>query len=283
MRPNPELGVMKMRVLTVLIVLVAGLFSSVVNSANIEPGYRESLLGIHVGTPPAYIYVVDEQGRRSGADLTRETFPAGGDAHAVQDIPHSVAMAPFISGGPREGTGEVTPWEIRIFDGGAQTYILHVVGIAAGISKPDLILFAPPWRSGGERDIRRYMAFLVRPGLEREVRVTVDISRDVLETVRVSSTGILEASVAIASQLGLVSSPGICQSLNAKISAAGAALNRGNRVAERGALRAFLNELKAQGGKHVQEPALTILREEAEALLNTPPPTPKPKKPKAGK
>jgi hypothetical protein len=32
---------------------------------------------------------------------------------------------------------------------------------------------------------------------------------------------------------------------------------------------AFLSELKAQGGRHVKEPALTILREEAEALLKT--------------
>jgi len=48
-----------------------------------------------------------------------------------------------------------------------------------------------------------------------------------------------------------------------------------------GQLGAFLEELKAQGDKHVQEPAVTILREEAEALLNPSPPMPKSKKPKA--
>ena len=75
----------------------------------------------------------------------------------------------------------------------------------------------------------------------------------------------------------------MCRSLEAKAQAAEASLKRGDRRAARSQLRAYLNELEAQAGKHVQEPALTILREEAEALLNPPSPMPKPKKPKSGK
>ncbi len=76
-----------------------------------------------------------------------------------------------------------------------------------------------------------------------------------------------------------ITSEGICRSLQAKAQAVAAAEKRGNKQAVRGALRAFLSELRAQGGKHVLEPAFTILREEAEALLN-PPPAPR-GKPKA--
>jgi hypothetical protein len=194
-------------------------------------------------------------------------------------------MAPFISsdgGGPQDGRA-IVPWEIRVFDSGVQTYVLHVVGVVPGVSRPRIGLHAPPWGSGGERHLRRDLALLVGPGVEREVQLSVDILQGRLDAVPLSSTASLGASVRIACQLGLVSPPGICQSLEAKISVAGAALNRGNRAEWQGSLHAFLNELKAQGGKHVQEPALTILREEAEALLNTPPPMPKPKKPKAGK
>ena len=58
-------------------------------------------------------------------------------------------------------------------------------------------------------------------------------------------------------------------------------IERSNSVAASGSLKALLNELKASSAKHINEPALTILREEVEALLNLLPPKakikPKPK------
>ena len=86
-----------------------------------------------------------------------------------------------------------------------------------------------------------------------------------------------------ACQLGLIAPDGVCRSLEAKAGAAADSLGKGNSHSAHGQLGAFLKELAAQGGKHVQEPALTILREEAEALLNPPPPMPKPKQAKTGK
>ncbi len=60
---------------------------------------------------------------------------------------------------------------------------------------------------------------------------------------------------------------GICRSFQAKARAIEADIKRKQYDAAKGSLNSFINELKAQGDKHVIEPAMTILREEADAIL----------------
>ena len=73
----------------------------------------------------------------------------------------------------------------------------------------------------------------------------------------------LEAARSGACDLTWISSPGICNSLAQKLTAASAALARGDTVAAKDQLGAFRNELDAQRGKHVSENAYWLLRPNA--------------------
>jgi hypothetical protein len=135
--------------------------------------------------------------------------------------------------------------------------------------------------TGYSQTVEAKTPVLVEPGVERRMRMVVDPQAQTIRAVRVTSATEMEADIGLACRLGLIEPDGICQSLSAKARAISDARARGQTQAARGATKAFLNELKAQVGKHIQEPALTILREEAEALLNPPPPMPQPRKSKA--
>jgi hypothetical protein len=67
---------------------------------------------------------------------------------------------------------------------------------------------------------------------------------------------------------GWISKMGSCNSLLAKLSAAKAANGRGQSQAMRGALKAFLNELKAQKSKSVNQAAYDLLSADAQYLLH---------------
>jgi hypothetical protein len=66
---------------------------------------------------------------------------------------------------------------------------------------------------------------------------------------------------------GEVSPGGVCRSLEAKLRAAQAALERGQPRTAANQLRAFIAELQAQRGKHVAEAAYLRLRAGAEAVI----------------
>ncbi len=64
----------------------------------------------------------------------------------------------------------------------------------------------------------------------------------------------------------LITNPGICASLRAKLDAVGEAVARGNAQGARGPLGAFVNELEAQRGKVVSPLAFTLLSFYAQRL-----------------
>jgi hypothetical protein len=66
--------------------------------------------------------------------------------------------------------------------------------------------------------------------------------------------------------LALITNPGICTSLRAKLDAAAEAIARGNVNGARGPLGAFLNELEVQRGKAVSRLAFTLLSFYAQRL-----------------
>jgi hypothetical protein len=72
-----------------------------------------------------------------------------------------------------------------------------------------------------------------------------------------------------ACSMGWISKKGTCQSLLAKLRVAKASLGRGQTQAARGQLNAFLNELRAQKGKSVNQSAYDLLKTDANYLLNT--------------
>ena len=264
-----------------------------------SPAYgaiKEHGLIIGTGVPPATILVIDEQGRRAGVDpmITLdevgrppvEVLPGEPPRHrklgVLMEIPRTDTDVQNIgSDEPPYEPQRTTGWYSTISDGGTQTYTVILRGLQAGASK----IYVRPLRRGGRSAMLpvTYVSVLVDAGKTRELRVAFDPPGNYALTIEraVSSTELAE-DVQIAWRLGQISPEGVCRSLEAKADAVREALKRGRGTSARAAIKAFLEELKAQGGKHVHEPALTILREEAEALLNPPPPMPKPKKPKSG-
>lgn len=71
----------------------------------------------------------------------------------------------------------------------------------------------------------------------------------------------------VCDDLGWITNRGICRSLQAKLDAASRAVTRGRAGAARGSLNAFLNELDAQRGKHVDVRAHALLSVGAAFLL----------------
>jgi hypothetical protein len=257
---------------------------------------RDHGLTVNTGVPPATILVTDEQGRRAGVDPAImldevglppfEVLPGAPPIHrslgVLEEIPNTeVDVQNIASNEPPFEPQRSTGWTVSICDGGAQAYTVTLGGLKPGVSEVRI----RPRRTGGRRMMLpvAYTSVLVDTGVTRQLRVTFDPFRDfALVIERVNTAAGLEEDVRIARHLDLVAPEGVGRSLEAKAAAVAAAQARGNMKAVRGQLGAFLEELKAQGGKHVQEPALTILREEAEALLNPPPPMAKVKRLKTG-
>jgi hypothetical protein len=85
--------------------------------------------------------------------------------------------------------------------------------------------------------------------------------------------GLIQGDLAEAcGALAWITNQGICNSLDAKLSAAAQSLGGGQVGAARGSLRAFLQELEAQHGdevgKHVDDNAYALLRVNVEYLLS---------------
>jgi hypothetical protein len=100
-----------------------------------------------------------------------------------------------------------------------------------------------------------------------KIAVQFDPSAGVIHINRIAEPGGLLKDIDTACNLNLITSDGVCRSLKAKAEGAAEALKKGHKKAAREKLEAFLKELKAQAGKHAQESAATILKEEAQALL----------------
>lgn len=244
-------------------------------------GPKEHTLGIATHVPPALIYVIDPEGKRAGMDPNSPVDPTGGGQVLNERTNTGVDPQNIASDEPEtEGEGQATTmWDIGLFDTPAGVYVVVLKGLRLGETEVHVRGARRGYVPPAIKPI-----VLVEPGVERRLVVEFDPDNNLSVNVhRVVDRADLPRDVKIACQLGQISPDGVCQSLKAKAEAAAKALKRGRTKAARGAINAFLNELKAQGGKHVQEPALTILREEAEALLNPPPPMPKPKPKKGAK
>lgn len=228
---------------------------------------------INIGwsVPPAYVVIRDSQGRRNGVDITKALNEVGIGA-TLWEIPNSQVMWDNIGNDDESATdwGEPQPtsnWSSDLASRVPVTYMLEITGLKDGVER----LYLNHTDPAKPLPDATMLELLTYSGSGQRVEVAHDPHQDNLAIRRIVTSASLPGEIGAACRLGLIAPDGVCRSLTAKAEAAAAALRRGRKTAAAGALRAFLNELKAQGGKHVQEPALTILREEAEALLTPAP------------
>lgn len=77
----------------------------------------------------------------------------------------------------------------------------------------------------------------------------------------------LEACVEHAAQQGFIDNQGVTNSLLAELDTAQAALNRGQTSVAINALQAFIKEVQAQAGKHIQQEHAGQLVEHAQMVI----------------
>lgn len=231
-------------------------------------GYQLHRLGLEISTPPAALIVEDAQHRRSGIDMSKGVPKNGFIENYLEEIPNSGVEAQNIANdepvGPR--MEPTTGWFVDIMDGGDQVYTANLIGLQTGVASLGLDAGKP--HQGMIRTF--YTDVLIRKGLTRQVRVVFSPTRGfTLTAERIVMPDQLGESLQIACDLKLITPSGTCRSLQAKARAAADAIKRGNKEAARGSLNALLAEIQAQSGKHLKDPAASILREEAAALLKT--------------
>jgi hypothetical protein len=249
-------------------------------SITVDEKYR---ITFGIIAPPAVLVVTDSMGRRSGVnydvpmtevgllDISSTGYKTG----VMNEIPDSYTDYYNIAdqdpdspdvGQPMPGT----LWSVIIrkipSDAIARKYVVEYHGIESGIGVATVAL------NGGDTlpaIPRTGISMLFKKGVVKKIEYvfTPGTDKPDMNTRRLVQPGELLASVKTVCSMALISPDGICNSLAKKADAIDRAVLRGNNRAAAAEMNGFLNELKAQGGKHVKEPALTILREEAEALL----------------
>jgi len=230
-------------------------------------------ISFSVEIPPALVVVQDAGGHQSGVDASKPVTTYGFGS-ILDGIPGSRTRRENVANDDADKLGQPsshTIWSISIGTSVLQTYSVSLTGIATGICTLTELSETATQITGGAD-----VATLMSPGVVRVLRVVFDPIMQTVATQRVVNGTDLVMDIDTACRLEVfgtsnryIEPDGVYQSLRAKAEAATADLQRGDKPAARGSLGAFLNELKAQGNKHIKEPALTILREEAEALLVT--------------
>ena len=253
-RLNPALGV--------------AVFSLLNLGASVVAGDAIPRISFNVSVPPAIVWLEDGMNRRSGMNQFMPIAPEGMGT-VINQIPgadiEQVNMGGLAAEGEEERPDPITHWHLSVDTLTKTDLVLTLSGMGTGLSRWSVMAM-----EGSLITVSRFEdQALCSSGQVRKIKYTFDPGQHSVRSLRQSTTGGLRNDLEVACGLGFVSSGGVCESLRAKMSAAEAALVRGQREAARGNVGAFLNELQAQAGKHVLEPALTILREEAESVLSS--------------
>jgi len=235
--------------------------------------WRTDAFEIYTSAPPAALLVIRGDGKRAGADPARPMSSVGVGT-VLNEFP--LADVEQVNTATDEADGTRTPgpstlWNVTVMDESPAVYQVQLRGLAEGLGELGIALAIRPRTSTSYEPHLKMETFLAA-GAVREFIVSSDRTARAVRISRVVKENDLSQSVTIGCGMGLIESEGVCQSLKSKASSVARSLKRGNRHAAAGEIEAFLHELDSQAGKHVREPALTILREEAEALLNPPPP-----------
>lgn len=226
-------------------------------------------VSITVYAPPALVVVIDDKKRRAGVDLS-QPVDAYGQGTMIRDIPETIVdpMNTSSDEGPDAGKpAPTTGWCVVVHTWTATGLEVELHGVAEAAALVILDGFRrrrsdeaiPTTLLRGNRvwlwTPRSELPVFVRQGEVTRVHVAFDpLGPSVIPAREVSSEQ-LAKDIQTACDLMLIEPAGVCQSLEAKVSS--------------GSWQALLNELAAQDGKHVKEPATTILKEEATALLSS--------------
>ncbi|HVM33158.1 MAG TPA: hypothetical protein VMU88_08490 [bacterium] len=246
-------------------------------NVNIPNNYRwhQSVLSIDTRTPPAQIYIEDSKGRMLGSDpalapnsIGEQNWPYGG----LSQIPLSSVEQQDVGDDENGGQPDTTTgWLMSILDGTSQTFVVHLKGVANGATT---VFVEALFRK--KPGVYSPFPVLMRPNLTKEVEVAFDPVARTIGINRVVNNDDVLKDVESACQLNLIASDRACKHFEEMAEAIQDALeHRRTREAKDLTLN-FLFSLgdsrppkcqEEDDHRFVKEPALTILEEDAKALL----------------
>jgi hypothetical protein len=250
--------------------------------ADVPPEYRwtKSILTMNASTPPAYVLLEDAQGRRAGANpnIVFDEYGGQGDGlDGLQEIPLSSVEQQNISSDDPATEGQASPttgWFVRVYDQPAQTFTLRLVGLKTGVEhiyQSVMYGYHPSDAYGSNFYV------LVSQGGNKTFQIVFDPAKKVLTATPVLKPGDLQDDIKTACGLSLITSNRVCGRLIEKASDIQDALEHHCNEKAEALIQSFLYSLGDSRQKgcmdrdehlFVKEPALSILKEDARALLN---------------
>ncbi|MBI5598119.1 MAG: hypothetical protein HY890_00095 [Deltaproteobacteria bacterium] len=198
--------------------------------------------------------VIDPLGRKLGynpiLDQHYKEFPGGFGTVGINDI----------EGGDQRDVPDSYESFFTLMDG---RYTIEVMG--EGLTKFDLSIAI----SG----IEGINSFVLKGATDKGVTsifkftYSSDPSTPVVLT-RVATPQSLRQDITLSRKVGWIDNDGIMKSLLKKAEAAEESVNKGNTMAAENELKALVNEVEAQRGKHITEDAAKILIEDARYMID---------------
>lgn len=233
----------------------------------------DNVLSIFVSTPPALIYVGDGSGNSDGANPFKP-IDQYGEGTILQNIPNSNVQEDNESSDEAPFAGQSSPatgWTIGIHGPSATTFTIYLVGMTSGISQLEIDGIHNNFPVSG---VKINENILISQGVTKEVEVNFDSSAMTLGVTQVVKANDLLQDVETACRLGQMNSQALCNILETKATDSEKDIQAGHSKDAIQDLSQFIQSLMAckpghvgEGQPVVQQPAYSILKDDAETLL----------------
>jgi len=225
--------------------------------------FSEDIIGFVAHSPPGLVYVEDSEGRISGMDPTSPVDQWGGTKE-VNQIPNSEVDSQNIASDDEKEYGkpmDKTGWFIHVGDRGRQKYTIVIKGIKAGIQ--DIKVYS--LRGINAKEESNIWIF---PGNIRRIRVEYIPDGDPQIILnREASASILVESIWGAKKMKDIKEEAYLKKLLGLANNISMDFDEHDRKKVINSISKFISELMASGNENIKEPSLSMLHEEADALL----------------
>ena len=225
--------------------------------------YSKDIIGFIAHSPPGLVYVEDSEGRVSGMDPASSVDQWGGTKE-VSLIPNSEVESQNIASDDEVDRGkpmDTTGWFVHIGDRGREKYTIVIKGIKAGIQ--DIKVYS---LRGINENVE--CNIWITPGKTRRIQVEFIPNEDPqIILTRETSASILIESILGAYKMEDIKTKAYLEKLAVLANNIPGDINNDNQKKAVYSISEFKGELMACGNENIKEPSLSMLHDEADALL----------------
>jgi len=209
------------------------------------------------GHSPIEFLLTDPAGNRTGLDPTTGV--------QFNQIPGSSYSADSIQDDLDPSSGDTTPEvkNLEIVTPLSGTYNLEVFGTGVGAYAIDFVAED----SNGDPHVETVSGNTLLGATAQFTIIYSTVPGSPVVVKHIVTFDGLVTDLNLARTLGLIDNDGIANSLLSKLQAAKAAMARGDAATASNILRAFVDEVSAQAGKHIQADAANLLIADSKALF----------------